>query len=113
MMPGMPERRIHDYIRHGITTLFAALDISSGQVIGSIHRRHRAMEFKKLLAKLDKEIPADLEVHLICDNNDTTHKRPPSRSGWRRECVCDRQGCQISRVWCRAGRRVLPRTCVS
>jgi len=75
MMPGMPERRTHDYIRHGITTLFAALDISSGQVIGSIHRRHRAVEFKKFLAKLDKEIPADLGVHLICDNY-TTHKSP-------------------------------------
>jgi transposase len=75
MMPGMPERRTHDYIRHGITTLFAALDISSGQVIGSIHRRHRSVEFKKFLAKLDKEIPADLDVHLICDNY-TTHKSP-------------------------------------
>lgn len=75
MMPGLPERRTHDYIRHGITTLFAALDISSGQVIGSIHRRHRSVEFKKFLAKLDKEIPADLDVHLICDNY-TTHKSP-------------------------------------
>ena len=75
MMPGMPERRTHDYVRHGITTLFAALDISSGQVIGSIHRRHRSVEFKKFLAKLDKEIPADLDVHLICDNY-TTHKSP-------------------------------------
>jgi transposase len=68
MMPGMPERRTHDYIRHGITTLFAALDISSGQVIGSVHRRHRSVEFKKFLTKLDKDIPADLDVHLICDN---------------------------------------------
>jgi transposase len=73
MMPGLPERRTHDYIRHGITTLFAALDIATGQVISSIHRRHRATEFKKFLAKLDKEVPADLEVHLICDNY-TTHK---------------------------------------
>lgn len=75
MMPGMPERRTHDYIRHGITTLFAALDVSNGHVIGSIHRRHRAVEFKKFLAKLDKEIPPDLDVHLICDNY-TTHKSP-------------------------------------
>jgi len=73
MMPGLPERRTHDYIRHGITTLFAALDITTGQVISSIHRRHRATEFKKFLTKLDKEIPADLAVHLICDNY-TTHK---------------------------------------
>jgi transposase len=75
MMPGMPERRTHDYIRHGITTLFAALDVTTGQVIGSIHRRHRATEFKKFLTKLDKQVPADLDVHLICDNY-STHKSP-------------------------------------
>jgi transposase len=75
MMPGMPERRTHDYLRHGITTLFAALDVVSGQIIGSIHRRHRAAEFKKFLAKIDKQVPAELDVHLICDNY-TTHKHP-------------------------------------
>jgi transposase len=75
MMPGLPERRTHDYLRNGVTTLFAALDVASGQVIGSIHRRHRAVEFKKFLAKLDREVPADLDVHLICDNY-TTHKHP-------------------------------------
>jgi len=75
MMPGMPERRTHDYLRHGITTLFAALDVATGEVIGSIHRRHRAVEFKKFLAKLDQQVPADLDVHLICDNY-TTHKHP-------------------------------------
>ncbi|MDT7641704.1 MAG: hypothetical protein QOC83_5992, partial [Pseudonocardiales bacterium] len=75
MMPGMPERRTHDYIRHGITTLFAALDVTTGQVIGSIHRRHRATEFKKFLTKLDKQVPAELDVHLICDNY-STHKSP-------------------------------------
>jgi transposase len=73
MMPGLPERRTHDYIRHGITTLFAALDVTTGEVIGSIHRRHRAVEFKKFLAKLDQQVPAELDVHLICDNY-TTHK---------------------------------------
>jgi transposase len=75
MMPGMPERRTHDYVRHGITTLFAALDVATGEVIGSIHRRHRAAEFKKFLAKLDREVPAGLDVHLICDNY-STHKAP-------------------------------------
>jgi transposase len=75
MMPGMPERRTHDYIRHGITTLFAALDTATGEIYGSIHRRHRAIEFKKFLAKLDKQVPADLDVHLICDNYGT-HKAP-------------------------------------
>jgi transposase len=75
MMPGMPERRTHDYLRHGITTLFAALDVATGEVIGSIHRRHRAAEFKKFLIKLDKQVPAELDVHLICDNY-STHKAP-------------------------------------
>jgi transposase len=75
MMPGMPERRTHDYVRHGITTLFAALNVATGQITGSIHRRHRAIEFKKFLTKLDKDTPADLDVHLICDNY-ATHKSP-------------------------------------
>jgi len=75
MMPGMPERRTHDYARSGVTTLFAALDVSSGQVIGSLHRRHRAVEFKKFLAKIDANVPADLDVHLVCDNL-STHKTP-------------------------------------
>ncbi len=75
MMPGLPERRTHDYVRHGITTLFAALDVASGQVFTSIHRRHRTVEFKKFLTKLDQHVPIDLDVHLICDNY-TTHKHP-------------------------------------
>ena len=83
MMPGMPERRTHDYLRHGITTLFAALDVATGEVIGSIHRRHRASEFRKFLAKLDKQVPAELDVHLICDNY-STHKAPTVAPGWMR-----------------------------
>jgi transposase len=75
MMPGLPERRTHDYLRHGITSLFAALDVATGQIYGSIHRRHRATEFKKFLAKLDGQIPAEIDVHLICDNY-ATHKTP-------------------------------------
>lgn len=75
MMPGLPERRTHDYLRHGITSLFAALDVATGQIYGSIHRRHRAAEFKKFLTKLDSQIPAELDVHLICDNY-ATHKTP-------------------------------------
>jgi transposase len=73
MMPGMPQRRTHDYVRAGTTTLFAALDVASGQIIGSLHRRHRAVEFKKFLATIDSRVPADLDVHLICDNL-STHK---------------------------------------
>ena len=60
MMPGVPERATHDYLRAGTTTLFAALNTATGEVIGSLHR-HRAAEFKKFLTKLDKEIPADLD----------------------------------------------------
>ncbi|WP_190226807.1 IS630 family transposase, partial [Streptomyces hydrogenans] len=75
MMPGVPERRSHDYVRAGTTTLFAALEVATGKVIGSLHRRHRAAEFKKFLTKLDKEVPADLQVHLILDNY-ATHKTP-------------------------------------
>ena len=75
MMPGMPERRTHDYVRNGITTLVAAFNTGTGEVITSIHRRHRAAEFKKFLTKIDKEVPADLDVHLICDNYGT-HKTP-------------------------------------
>ncbi len=74
MMPGMPER-LPDYVRHGVTSLFAAFNIADGTVISSIHRRHRAIEFKKFLAEIDAEIPTDLDVHLVCDNYGT-HKTP-------------------------------------
>ncbi|MEU5547822.1 IS630 family transposase [Streptomyces sioyaensis] len=75
MMPGMPERRTHDYVRNGLTTLFAAFDVATGEVISALHRRHRAAEFKKFLIRIDKEVPAHLAVHLICDNYGT-HKTP-------------------------------------
>lgn len=75
MMPGMPERRTHDYARHGITSLFAAFNIADGTVITELHRRHRAVEFKKFLIAIDKAVPAELDVHLICDNL-ATHKTP-------------------------------------
>jgi transposase len=75
MMPGMPEKRTHDYVRHGTTTLFAAFDTQTGQVISSIHRRHRSEEFKKFLAKIDSQVPAGLDVHVVCDNYGT-HKSP-------------------------------------
>jgi transposase-like protein/transposase len=68
MMPGMPERRTHDYLRHGITSLFAAFNIADGTVISALHRRHRAVEFKKFLITIDKAVPAGLDVHLVCDN---------------------------------------------
>ena len=79
MMPGMPERRTHDYVRHGTTTLFAAFDTADGTVITSVHRRHRTIEFKRFLAKIDAQVPADLDVHLVCDNYGT-HKSPAIKS---------------------------------
>jgi transposase len=75
VMPGVPERRSHDYVRHGTTGLFAAFSIADGTVIHSLHRHHRAAEFKKFLARIDKNVPAGLEVHLVCDNL-ATHKAP-------------------------------------
>ena len=75
MMPGMPERRTHDYYRHGITTLFAAFNTADGSVIGELHRQHRAAEFRKFLATIDKTVPEGLDIHLICDNYGT-HKTP-------------------------------------
>jgi transposase len=68
MMPGTPERRTHDYLRHGITSLFAAFNIADGTVISQLHRRHRAVEFRKFLVTIDKAVPADLDVHVVCDN---------------------------------------------
>ena len=75
MMPGMPERRTHDYVRNGITSLFAAFNVADGTVISALHRRHRAAEFRKFLARIDASVPAELDVHLICDNYGT-HKTP-------------------------------------
>jgi transposase len=75
MLPGMPERRTHDDQRHGITSLFAAFDITDGSVIGELHRQHRATEFKKFLTTIDKTVPQELGVHVICDNYGT-HKTP-------------------------------------
>ena len=75
MLPGAPARASHDYVRHGTSSLYAALDVASGKVIGSLHARHRAVEFGKFLRKLDAEIPAELDVHLVLDNA-STHKTP-------------------------------------
>ena len=75
MMPGMPERRTHDYARHGTTSLFAAFNIADGSVISELHRRHRAVEFRKFLAAIDKAVPPGLDIHVVCDNL-ATHKTP-------------------------------------
>jgi transposase len=79
MMPGVPERRSHDYVRHGTTDLFAAFNIADGTVISQLRRHHRAAEFKQFLARIEKAVPAGLEVHLVCDNL-ATHKTPVIRA---------------------------------
>lgn len=78
MRPGQAERRTHDYTRHGTTSLFAALDIATGSVIGKCHRRHRSIEFRKFLDNVETNVPRNLDVHLIMDNYGT-HKTPAIR----------------------------------
>ena len=75
MLPGTPAKASHDYVRNGTSSLYAALDLATGKVTGSLHARHRAIEFKKFLATLDREVPADLDVHVVLDNA-STHKTP-------------------------------------
>jgi transposase len=72
---GYAERRTHDYRRHGTTSLFAALNVATGQIIGECHRRHRSTEFLKFLKTIDATVPRDLDLHLILDNYGT-HKTP-------------------------------------
>jgi len=79
MRPGQAERRSHDYKRHGTTSLFAALDVATGRVIGKCFARHRATEFRRFLAEVEAQVPADAEVHLVMDNY-ATHKAPTVRN---------------------------------
>jgi transposase len=75
LRPGLPERRTHDYVRHGTTNLYAALDVVSGQVIADMTERHRAQEFRRFLNLINRSVPVDLDVHLVIDNV-STHKTP-------------------------------------
>ncbi len=75
LLPGTPERRTHDYRRHGTTNLYAALDVASGNVIAVLTARHRAEEFRRFLNLIDRNVPADLDVHVVVDNS-STHKTP-------------------------------------
>lgn len=81
MRPGQAERRTPSYVRHGTTSLFAALDIATGKVIGHCHARHRSVEFRKFLNRIDDAVPAELDVHVVLDNY-ATHKTPAIRR-WR------------------------------
>ncbi|MBK5334064.1 MAG: IS630 family transposase [Ilumatobacteraceae bacterium] len=75
MRPGQIERRTHDYVRHGVTDLFAALNLATGQVTHQTRSRHRAIEFRKFLDAIDDAVPAELDVHVVLDNS-STHKTP-------------------------------------
>jgi transposase len=79
VLPTTPARRSHDYVRNGTTSLFAALDVATGKVISSVHRRHRHQEFLKFLKAIDAATPPGLDLHLICDNY-ATHKTPAIRN---------------------------------
>jgi transposase len=79
MRPGQPERRTLDYVRHGTSSLFAALDVAVGKVIGRCYRRHRAGEFRDFLDAVDAAVPGDLEVHVVLDNA-SIHKAPPIKA---------------------------------
>ncbi len=83
MRPGQAERRTHDYVRHGTTSLFAALDVATGRVIGECHRRHRSREFLRFLETIDNTVPEDLDIHLILDNYGT-HKTAQVRRWFAR-----------------------------
>jgi transposase len=83
LAPGIPERRTHAYARHGTTTLFAALDIATGEVIGETHRRHRSVEFLKFLRTIEANVPVDLDIHLVMDNYGT-HKTPAIKAWFAR-----------------------------
>ena len=75
LRPGLPERRTHDYVRHGTTNLYAALDVASGRVITDMTDKHRAVEFRSFLNLINRSVPEDLDVHLVVDNY-ATHKTP-------------------------------------
>ena len=83
LAPGIPQRRTHDYMRHGTTTLFAALDIATGEVIGEVHRRHRSSEFVRFLRTIEATVPSYLDVHLVMDNYGT-HKTPSIKAWFAR-----------------------------
>jgi len=83
LRPGLPARQTHDYHRHGTTTLYAALSLLDGTVIGECLPRHRGREFIRFLQRLDRETPPEVDLHLIVDNA-STHKSPPVQRWLRR-----------------------------
>ena len=117
LLPGVPQRQTHDYTRHGTTNLYAALDVASGKVISQMTPRHRAIEFKRFLAHVDRAVPAELALHVIGDNS-STHKTPaiqrwllgrprvhlhftPTYSSWRN--LVERWFAELTTKWLRRG----------
>jgi transposase len=112
MRPGQVERRTHDYVRHGTTSLFAALDTQSGRIIGQRHRRHRAIEFRTFLDTIDAAVPEELDVHLIVDNY-ATHKTALVQRWLAKRpaiiCTPPRRA-RPGSIWSNAGLRCSPRS---
>src|SRR6266704_2139865 len=115
LMPGVPARQTHDYLRYGTTNLYAALDVASGQVIEQMTPRHRAEEFRRFLNLIDASVPEGLDVHVVLDNS-STHKTPSIQRwlarhrrvrGGRRDACGDVDGCGCGAA--AAGRRELAR----
>jgi transposase len=117
LLPGVAQRATHDYTRHGVTNLYAALDVASGKVISQLTARHRAIEFKRFLATVDKQVPAGLDLHVVLDNS-STHKTPaiqrwllahprvhlhftPTYSSWLN--LVERWFAELSSKWLRRG----------
>jgi transposase len=117
LLPGTPERRTHDYRRHGTTNLYAALDTASGKVITDLTARHRAAEFQRFLNLINRQVPDELDVHVIVDNS-STHKTPavqrwlvrhprfrlhftPTYSSWLN--LVDRWFAELTNKWLRRG----------
>ena len=117
LMPGVPERRTHDYVRNGTTNLYAALDVASGQVIADMTPRHRAEEFRRFLNLIDRSVPEHLDIHVVLDNV-STHKTPsiqrwlvrhprftfhftPTYSSWMN--LVERWFAELTNKWLRRG----------
>ena len=98
MRPGQAERRTHDYYRHGTTSLFAALDVATGKVIGQCHKQHRHQEFLRFLARINEQVPAELELHLVLDNHGT-HKAPKAAAWFKRHPRCHLHFTPTSASW--------------
>jgi len=117
LRPGVPERQTHDYLRHGTTNLYAALDVASGKVIADMTERHRADEFRRFLNLINRSVPPDLDIHVIVDNS-STHKTPeihrwlvrhprftlhftPTYSSWMN--LVERWFAELTNKWLRRG----------